>query len=167
MWIPPKLSLEKAWMRYLDATSYPYHLLSVNAYKQSICLAFRLKEYTDCRVIPSTSTSSRRFLIQVRSISESEKDEPDHLADASRVDFRNPEHFHHDVNSVAGLLKQFFRELPDPLMTSELYLEFLAAARIEDVTVRRDSVHAVINSLPDPNYATLRVLILVRYKTPA
>lgn len=77
------------------------------------------------------------------------------------MDFRNPEHFHHDVNSVAGLLKQFFRELPDPLMTSELYMEFLAAARIEDNTVRRDSVHAVINSLPDPNYATLRVLILV------
>ena len=30
----------------------------------------------------------------------------------------------------------------------------------EDVT-RRDSLHAIINSLPDPNYATLRALILV------
>lgn len=83
------------------------------------------------------------------------------FADSTRVDFRNPEAFHHDVNSVAGLLKQFFRELPDPLMTSELYMEFIVAAKIEDLVVRRDSIHAVINSLPDPNYATLRVLILV------
>jgi len=40
-------------------------------------------------------------------------------------------------------------------------MEFIVAARIEDEIVRRDSLHAVINSLPDPNYATLRVLILV------
>lgn len=35
----------------------------------------------------------------------------------------------HDVNSVAGLLKQFFRELPDPLLTAEHYAGFIEAAR--------------------------------------
>lgn len=30
----------------------------------------------------------------------------------------------------------------------------------DDETVRRDSLHAIINSLPDPNYATLRALTL-------
>jgi hypothetical protein len=80
--------------------------------------------------------------------------------DSSQVDFRNPESFFHDVNSVAGLLKQFFRDLPDPLLTAEHYAEFINAARIEDDVVRRDSLHAVINSLPDPNYATLRALTL-------
>lgn len=30
----------------------------------------------------------------------------------------------------------------------------------EDDIVRRDSLHAIINSLPDPNYATLRALTL-------
>lgn len=49
--------------------------------------------------------------------------------DSSQVDFRNPEHFFHDVNSVAGLLKTFFRELPDPLLTREKYVEFIEAAR--------------------------------------
>lgn len=44
------------------------------------------------------------------------------------VDFRNPEAFFHDVNSVAGLLKQFFRELPDPLLTIEHYAGFIEAA---------------------------------------
>lgn len=53
---------------------------------------------------------------------------PSHL-DASSVDFTSPEHFFHDVNSVAGLVKQFFRELPDPLFTSEYYSDFIDAAR--------------------------------------
>ncbi|KAI4165185.1 MAG: hypothetical protein LQ342_001053 [Letrouitia transgressa] len=80
--------------------------------------------------------------------------------DSSLVDFRNPENFFHDVNSVAGLLKQFFRDLPDPLLTHEHFQGFIDAARIEDDVTRRDSLHALINSLPDPNYATLRALIL-------
>lgn len=81
-------------------------------------------------------------------------------SDASQVDFRNPEAFQHDVNSVAGLLKQFFRELPDPLLTREFYSKYIDAARIDDDTMRRDSMHALINALPDPNYATLRALAL-------
>nr|AAO37759.1 GTPase activating protein [Plenodomus lingam] len=70
------------------------------------------------------------------------------------------EAFQHDVNSVAGLLKQFFRELPDPLLTREFYSKYIDAARIDDDTMRRDSMHALINALPDPNYATLRALAL-------
>jgi hypothetical protein len=50
------------------------------------------------------------------------------FVDASKVDFRNPENFFHDVNSVAGLLKQFFRDLPDPLLTTEHYTGFIEAA---------------------------------------
>lgn len=80
--------------------------------------------------------------------------------DGRDVDVRNPETFFHDVNLMAGLLKQFFRELPDPLMTTEHYGRFIDAARIEDPIVRRDSIHAAINELPDPNYATLRALVL-------
>ncbi|CAF9941966.1 MAG: hypothetical protein ALECFALPRED_009429 [Alectoria fallacina] len=80
--------------------------------------------------------------------------------DSNQLDFRNPEAFYHDVNSVAGLLKQFFRDLPDPLLTSEHYQGFIEAARIDDDITRRDSMHAIINSLPDPNYATLRALTL-------
>lgn len=51
------------------------------------------------------------------------------FSDVSYVEFRNPESFFHDVNSVAGLLKQFFRELPDPLLTREHYQGFVEAAR--------------------------------------
>jgi Rho GTPase-activating protein RGD1 len=76
------------------------------------------------------------------------------------LDFRNPENFFHDVNSVAGLLKQFLRDLQDPLLTSSRYADFIEAAKVEDDIVRRDSLHAIINELPDPNYATLRALTL-------
>lgn len=33
--------------------------------------------------------------------------------------------------------------------------------------MRRDSLHAIINSLPDPNYATLRALMLHLYRIEA
>ncbi|KKA18500.1 Uncharacterized protein T310_7537 [Rasamsonia emersonii CBS 393.64] len=80
--------------------------------------------------------------------------------DSSQVDFTNPESFYHDVNSVAGLLKQFFRELPDPLFTRQYYQDFINAARIDNDVQRRDTLHAIINNLPDPNYATLCALVL-------
>ncbi|KAI9860016.1 MAG: hypothetical protein M1813_006363 [Trichoglossum hirsutum] len=80
--------------------------------------------------------------------------------DSSKVDFRNPEDFFQDVNSVTSVLKQFFRELPDPLLTNEYYNKFISAARMDDDIVRRDSLHALINDLPDANYATLRALAL-------
>jgi Rho GTPase-activating protein RGD1 len=79
---------------------------------------------------------------------------------AGQIDFRNPANFFHDVNSVATLMKQFFRDLPDPLFTQVQYAGFIDAAKIEDDNQRRDALHQNINDLPDPNYATLRALVL-------
>ncbi|KAB8258159.1 hypothetical protein BDV32DRAFT_126191 [Aspergillus pseudonomiae] len=84
--------------------------------------------------------------------------------DSAQVDFTTPENFYHDVNSVAGLLKQFFRDLPDPLFTSQSYADFINAARIDDDVQRRDSLHALVNNLPDAHYATLRALTLHLHK---
>ncbi|KAK3072542.1 Rho GTPase-activating protein [Teratosphaeriaceae sp. CCFEE 6253] len=76
------------------------------------------------------------------------------------VDFRNPAAFYHDVHIPATLLKQFFKQLPDPLFTHAAYQAFIDASRQEEENARRDGLHALINELPDPNYATLRALIL-------
>lgn len=78
----------------------------------------------------------------------------------SSIDFRNPANFFHDVNSVATLLKAFFKDLPDPLFTTVGYAHFIAAAKIDDEERRRDALHQGINDLPDANYATLRALVL-------
>lgn len=82
------------------------------------------------------------------------------MTDSSAVDFRNPTSFSHDINSVADLLKLFFRDLPDPLLTQANYPRLIDAARIEDEVVRRDTIHAIVNDLPDAHYATLRALVL-------
>jgi hypothetical protein len=79
-------------------------------------------------------------------------------AGSSLVDFRSAANFHHDIASVTTLLKHFLGDLPDPLLTNSQYKSFIQATRINDDIVRRNSLHAIINSLPDPNYATLRVL---------
>ena len=98
---------------------------------------------------------------------------------APDLDFRIPGNFFHDVNAVATLLKQFFRELPEPLFTNSGYPNFINAARIDDDVsaslkfncllfmlmlflkiARRDALHQSINDLPDPNYATLRAIVL-------
>jgi Rho GTPase-activating protein RGD1 len=84
--------------------------------------------------------------------------------DAHTVDLRTPSAFFEDIASVTTLLKQFFLALPDPLLTAAQYRAFLEAARYEDDIQRRDGVHALVNSLPDPNYATLRVLAIHLHK---
>ncbi|PWW76573.1 Rho GTPase activation protein [Tuber magnatum] len=71
------------------------------------------------------------------------------------------ERFFYDVNNVASILKQFFRYLPEPLLTNALYQDFIKASHLDDETIRRDSLDELINRLPDPNYATLPILILV------
>lgn len=80
---------------------------------------------------------------------------------AASVDFRVPDAFFHDVNNPANLLKMFLRELPDPLLPKQSYQDFMDAAAIPDDVHRRDRLHATINDLPDPNYATLRAVTLV------
>jgi len=50
--------------------------------------------------------------------------------------------------------------LPDPLFTSAGYGRFIEAAKVEDEERRRDALHQAINDLPDPNYATMRALVL-------
>ncbi|KAG0169217.1 hypothetical protein DFQ30_003852 [Apophysomyces sp. BC1015] len=61
-----------------------------------------------------------------------------------------------DINNITGLLKLWFRELPDPLFPTSMYKHFLNAAKIEDDRMRVLGLHTVINDLPDANYASLK-----------
>lgn len=77
------------------------------------------------------------------------------------LDLLNPTAFNNDVYAVADVLKAFLRELPDPLIPRAKYANMLAGARIEDDVARRDALHAEINEFADPNYASMRSLVLV------
>ncbi|KAF9906944.1 hypothetical protein EC991_011418 [Linnemannia zychae] len=78
--------------------------------------------------------------------------------DCAAVDLSSEENCG-DINNVASVLKTWFRELPDPLLTRQLYPEFIRAANIEDPALQLMNLHQVTNQLPDPNYATLKFLM--------
>lgn len=65
-----------------------------------------------------------------------------------------------DVHSVAGLLKLYLRELPEPLCTFALYDEWIRCVDSKsDSSCRLDSISAVIKQLPATHRANLRHLI--------
>ena len=56
-----------------------------------------------------------------------------------------------DIHSVSGLLKQYLRELPNPLLTYQLYDKFVSAVQSpEDQRLIR--VRDVVQQLPPPHY---------------
>lgn len=66
------------------------------------------------------------------------------------------EEFIFDVHSVAGLLKLYLRELPEPLFTFALYDDWIRCVEVED---RLNSLAELLKKLPDANYNNLAHLI--------
>ncbi|CAH2312479.1 SH3 domain-binding 1 [Pelobates cultripes] len=67
--------------------------------------------------------------------------------------------FTSEPHAVAGALKSYLRELPEPLMTSELFDDWLKAASIKEPEKRAESYKEVCKQLPAENYNNLRYLI--------
>jgi Rho GTPase-activating protein RGD1 len=80
------------------------------------------------------------------------------------VDFRTEAGFYGDIHAVAGILKQFLRDLPEPLLTQGFYAEFIRVSSVEHDYQRRDAVHSLVNDLPDANYSCIRSLSLHLHK---
>ncbi|XP_034247591.1 GTPase-activating protein CdGAPr isoform X2 [Thrips palmi] len=74
-----------------------------------------------------------------------------------------------DIHSVASLLKMYFRELPNPLCTYQLYHQFVGAVQKDGSTregpdENRDSTRLMlmrdaVQKLPPPHYRTLQYLV--------
>lgn len=62
----------------------------------------------------------------------------------------------YSVHDVGGALKLFFRELPDPLIPSNLYQKFIAASAVQDHNSSLYSLQSAIKELPYHNYETLK-----------
>eukprot|EP00011_Vannellida_sp_DIVA3-517-6-12_P001288 CAMPEP_0114633438 /NCGR_PEP_ID=MMETSP0168-20121206/15455_1 /TAXON_ID=95228 ORGANISM="Vannella sp., Strain DIVA3 517/6/12" /NCGR_SAMPLE_ID=MMETSP0168 /ASSEMBLY_ACC=CAM_ASM_000044 /LENGTH=533 /DNA_ID=CAMNT_0001845089 /DNA_START=18 /DNA_END=1619 /DNA_ORIENTATION=- len=71
-----------------------------------------------------------------------------------------------DPHAVAGLLKLFFREAPVPLLTFELYEEFLAFPGLED-DVKLDTMRDLVSRLPERNGKVLRHVMLFLQRVAA
>uniref|UniRef100_A0A8C6P3T4 BCR activator of RhoGEF and GTPase n=1 Tax=Nothobranchius furzeri TaxID=105023 RepID=A0A8C6P3T4_NOTFU len=64
-----------------------------------------------------------------------------------------------DVNAIAGTLKLYFRELPEPLFTDELYPNFAGGITLTDSVAKESCMLNLLLSLPEPNLVTFLFLL--------
>ncbi|XP_053136437.1 breakpoint cluster region protein isoform X2 [Hemicordylus capensis] len=64
-----------------------------------------------------------------------------------------------DVNAIAGTLKLYFRELPEPLFTDELYPNFAEGIVLSDPVAKESCMLNLLLSLPEPNLVTFLFLL--------
>ncbi|XP_057681786.1 rho GTPase-activating protein 17a isoform X7 [Corythoichthys intestinalis] len=69
------------------------------------------------------------------------------------------EEFYSDPHAVAGALKSYLRELPEPLMTHQLYDEWTQACSLPDQDKRLQALWIVCDKLPKNNKTNLRYLV--------
>jgi GTPase-activating protein BEM2 len=70
-----------------------------------------------------------------------------------------------DVNVVAGTFKSWLRELPESILTDELFDKFIHAVGIQDYEEKCYAVRSLIHQLPTTNFNLLKRVIhhLKRY----
>uniref|UniRef100_A0A3Q4HVP2 Chimerin 2 n=1 Tax=Neolamprologus brichardi TaxID=32507 RepID=A0A3Q4HVP2_NEOBR len=64
-----------------------------------------------------------------------------------------------DINIIAGALKLYFRDLPIPVITFDLYSKFIQAAKLPNAESRLEAIHEGLLQLPPAHYETLRYLM--------
>ncbi|XP_061317978.1 rho GTPase-activating protein 44 isoform X2 [Pezoporus flaviventris] len=64
-----------------------------------------------------------------------------------------------DPHAIAGALKSYLRELPEPLMTFELYEEWIQASNIPEQEKRLQALWNTCEKLPKANYNNIRYVI--------
>ncbi|XP_046378963.2 rho GTPase-activating protein 44-like isoform X6 [Haliotis rufescens] len=75
--------------------------------------------------------------------------------DAHLIDM---EEFVTEPHVIAGALKQYMRELPEPLLTYSLYTDFMQAATLPH-DQRLQALWTVVSKMPKPNYDNFRYLV--------
>ncbi|KAM3592277.1 uncharacterized protein V6R79_016178 [Siganus canaliculatus] len=64
-----------------------------------------------------------------------------------------------DPHAIAGALKSYLRELPEPLMTYELYNDWIQASNIQDQDKRLQALLSACEKLPSANNSNFKYLI--------
>ncbi|XP_054457053.1 rho GTPase-activating protein 32 isoform X2 [Anoplopoma fimbria] len=82
-----------------------------------------------------------------------------HEFDSEQVPDLSRDVFRQDIHSVGSLCKLYFRELPNPLLTYQLYERFSEAVSAATDEERLVKIHNVIQQLPPPHYRTLEYLM--------
>ncbi|XP_034563607.1 rho GTPase-activating protein 17a isoform X4 [Notolabrus celidotus] len=69
------------------------------------------------------------------------------------------EEFYSDPHAVAGALKSYLRELPEPLMSHQFYDDWIQASGVSDPDKRLQALWVVCDKLPKNNKTNLRYLV--------
>ncbi|XP_042218707.1 rho GTPase-activating protein 10-like isoform X4 [Homarus americanus] len=64
-----------------------------------------------------------------------------------------------EVKTITSAIKQYFRNLPEPLMTYKLHSAFIAAAKQDQLFRRVNDIHGLVHKLPKTNFIVLKTLI--------
>ncbi|XP_059829736.1 active breakpoint cluster region-related protein isoform X1 [Hypanus sabinus] len=64
-----------------------------------------------------------------------------------------------DINAIAGTLKLYFRQLPEPLLTDRFYPAFLEGIALSDPAARETCMLHLLRSLPEANSCTFLFLL--------
>ncbi|XP_066937944.1 rho GTPase-activating protein 26 isoform X25 [Macrobrachium rosenbergii] len=64
-----------------------------------------------------------------------------------------------EVKTITSAIKQYFRNLPEPLMTYKLHSAFIAAAKQDRLFQRVNEIHVLTHKLPKTNFLVLKTLI--------
>uniref|UniRef100_A0A8C2I7A9 SLIT-ROBO Rho GTPase-activating protein 1-like n=1 Tax=Cyprinus carpio TaxID=7962 RepID=A0A8C2I7A9_CYPCA len=64
----------------------------------------------------------------------------------------------HDINSVAGVLKMYFRNLDNPLFPKEKFNDLIACVRTESLFERALSIRKILTTTPRPALVVMRYL---------
>ncbi|XP_016078058.1 PREDICTED: SH3 domain-binding protein 1 [Miniopterus natalensis] len=81
------------------------------------------------------------------------------LKQTMALDPRSLQEFCSDPHAVAGALKSYLRELPEPLMTFDLYDDWMKAASLKEPGARLEALQEVCSRLPQENFSNLRYLM--------
>lgn len=64
-----------------------------------------------------------------------------------------------DVHSITSALKQYFRRLPTPLITFDVYDALLEASKVQDETRKVQKMKEALDMLPEAHHETLTFLV--------
>uniref|UniRef100_A0A8C9TRW8 Rho GTPase activating protein 32a n=1 Tax=Scleropages formosus TaxID=113540 RepID=A0A8C9TRW8_SCLFO len=82
-----------------------------------------------------------------------------HEFDSEQIPNLTKDVYLQDIHCVGSLCKLYFRELPNPLLTYQLYHKFAEAVSAATDEERLIKIHDAIQQLPPPHYRTLEFLM--------
>jgi hypothetical protein len=78
------------------------------------------------------------------------------LAGSNELDISDPDL---DIHAVSSVLKAYLRELPTPLITNNIYDQFIEVGSMQDPEQQSRALHSALRGLPRAHYDTLQFLV--------